>query len=276
MKKTAEKHFKNNGNIPAGFFSMQNSRRTLVKYYPFPKIQKRTPSMLNTTLKLHTLLILLVCGTLFLPACGKKTEVKSQTVSETVLNTPVTPVATVTSQSSADISMPVEKADTSAQADEEQADPTYNSEDSEAMDEVPMTKVAAAPKPAKKSAPEAEKPVAEANVAPAAAEPAMDAAASSTPEALASVPAEESPMDVQTPVKKKSGIMNALLWMIVIPVLLIGLVWFIWSMFHKRELPFQPAPPMGGLSPVSGFTAASNQAKAESESKGSFWNKKLF
>jgi hypothetical protein len=230
--------------------------------------------MLNPTPKIYALIILLACGILFLPACGKKTEVKSQNVSETVLNAAATPVATVGTQSSADITMPVEKAGSTAKADEEQTDPTESSEDSESMNEVPMTKAASAPKSEKKTAPEAVKPVTGA-ATPAAA--AMNTTPASTPVTMASVPTEDSPMEnVQAPAKKKSGLMNALLWMILIPVLIIGLVWFIWSMIHKRELPFQPAPPMGGLSPVSGFMAANNQVKAESESKGSFWNKKLF
>jgi hypothetical protein len=232
--------------------------------------------MLNTMPKIHAFVILLVCGALFFPACGKKTEVKSQTVSETVLNAAATPVASVTPQTSANVSMPAEKADSMVKADteEDQIDPTENTEDSETLDEVPMTKAASAPKPAKKAERETVKPVTEAS---AAAEAVTNAAASSTPEALAQVPADDSSIEnVQAPARKKSGLMNAFLWMILIPILIIGLVWFIWSMLHKRELPFQPAPPMGGLSPVSGFTAVKNRMKAESEPRVSFWNKKLF
>jgi hypothetical protein len=272
-EKIAKKHIKNKTIFLTSFFSMQNSKETLVKYSLSQNFKKGCLPMLNPTPKIQAFLILLVCGALFLPACGKKNEVKSQAVPETVLKAAITPVATVTSQSSVGNSTPAEKVEAAVNADdEEQMDPTDSSADSETMDEVPMTKAASAPKPRKKAEPVAAKSITETAAAGNAA-----VSAASTPEAMAPVPAEDSSMEnVQVPAKKKNGLMNALLWMILIPVLLIGLIWFIWSMFHKRELPFQPAPPMGGLSPVSGFTAMKNQIQAESESKVSFWNKKLF
>ena len=88
------------------------------------------------------------------------------------------------------------------------------------------------------------------------------------------------PATNQTPVVetaapvKKSGGSHWFIWLLV--VVLLGLVgWYFWSKSREGH-PGQPMPPTGGLSPVSGFTALKDKIEEESESKPSFWSKKIF
>ena len=93
---------------------------------------------------------------------------------------------------------------------------------------------------------------------------------SALPSSPKSTPAMETPMPI-----KKSGGSHWLLWILVL--LVVGLIgWYFWSKSQEGHHPGQPAPPMGGLSPVSGFTAVKDQIEEENGSKPSFWNKKLF
>ena len=94
--------------------------------------------------------------------------------------------------------------------------------------------------------------------------------ASTLPGTPKQTPALETPM----PVKKSAGA-HWFLWLLVLIVLgLIG--WYFWSKNQEGQHPGQPAPPLGGLSPVSGFTAVKDRIEEEDGSKPSFWNKKLF
>jgi hypothetical protein len=76
------------------------------------------------------------------------------------------------------------------------------------------------------------------------------------------------------PVKKKSGGSRWLLWLLG-AVALAGAGWYLWSKKHPPDSS-EPMPPVGGLSPVSGFTAVKDNIEEESPSEPSFWSKKLF
>ena len=82
-------------------------------------------------------------------------------------------------------------------------------------------------------------------------------------------PAVESPAPV-----KKSG--SHFLWWLLLFLILVGIGWYFWSKNHADEDEFQPHPPSGGLSPVSGFTGIKHQLEPEASKPESFWTKKLF
>ena len=75
---------------------------------------------------------------------------------------------------------------------------------------------------------------------------------------------------------KKSGAFHWVLWLLVIIVLgVIG--WYFWSRSRSHsDQSGQPTPPMGGLSPVSGYTAVKDRIEDEAEGKPSLWSKKIF
>jgi hypothetical protein len=74
------------------------------------------------------------------------------------------------------------------------------------------------------------------------------------------------------PVRKKSGSHWPLIIAIIILVAALG--FYFWT---KKTPPHNdfPLPPMGGLSPVGGFTAMKNKIRQESK-KQSVWTKKIF
>jgi hypothetical protein len=82
-------------------------------------------------------------------------------------------------------------------------------------------------------------------------------------------PVVESPVPV-----KKSG--SHFLWWLLLFLILVGIGWYFWSKNHAEEDEFQPHPPTGGLSPVSGFTGIKHQLEPEASKPESFWTKKLF
>ena len=87
----------------------------------------------------------------------------------------------------------------------------------------------------------------------------------------AQMPAMETPAPVQ-----KSGGAHWFLWFLVLLVLG-GIGWYFWSKNQSdNNMPSQPKPPTGGLSPVSGFTGVKGHVEDEGESKPSFWSKKIF
>ena len=71
---------------------------------------------------------------------------------------------------------------------------------------------------------------------------------------------------------KKSGSHWPLILAII--ALLAAIGFYLWT---KKAPPHNdfPLPPMGGLSPVGGFTAMRNKVKQENKKK-SLWNKKVF
>jgi hypothetical protein len=98
---------------------------------------------------------------------------------------------------------------------------------------------------------------------------------SSTPLATTQTTPNQTPaMDPVTPVKK-TGKSSKLLWLLLVPILA-GIGWYFWSKNQPHDHPSQPMPPVGGLSPVSGFTAVKDQIEDESAPETSFWFKKLF
>lgn len=76
-----------------------------------------------------------------------------------------------------------------------------------------------------------------------------------------------------TAVPQKSG--SHFLWWLLLILILAGIGWYFWSKNHSDEDEFQPHPPSGGLSPVSGFTGTRDLA-AEEKKAPSIWTRKLF
>ena len=62
------------------------------------------------------------------------------------------------------------------------------------------------------------------------------------------------------------------LWLVVLGLLGGGGYWY-WSHRNENNSPYQPQPPVGGLSPVSGFTA---RRTTPGPKKISIWKRKLF
>jgi len=87
-------------------------------------------------------------------------------------------------------------------------------------------------------------------------------------------PAQTPAMETAAPVAKSGG-SHLLLWLLLI-IVLGGVGWYFWSKNHPEDHVDQPMPPVGGLSPVSGFTALKDQIEEESPSETSFWSKKIF
>jgi hypothetical protein len=78
-------------------------------------------------------------------------------------------------------------------------------------------------------------------------------------------------MEGSTNPKPKSG-SHWFLWLVVLALLGLGAYWY-WSHRKEDDSPYQPQPPVGGLSPVSGFTA---RKKMPESKKTSFWKRNLF
>jgi cobalamin biosynthesis Mg chelatase CobN len=85
---------------------------------------------------------------------------------------------------------------------------------------------------------------------------------------IATTPAVET-----TAVAQKSG--SHFLWWLLLILILAGIGWYFWSKNHSDEDEFQPHPPSGGLSPVSGYTGTRDLA-AEEKKAPSLWTRKLF
>ncbi|MGH7739951.1 MAG: hypothetical protein ACREL1_07370 [bacterium] len=65
------------------------------------------------------------------------------------------------------------------------------------------------------------------------------------------------------------------LWWLLLILILAGLGWYFWSKNHNDDDEFQPHPPSGGLSPVSGYTGLKGLSADEKKNK-SIWTRKLF
>lgn len=80
-------------------------------------------------------------------------------------------------------------------------------------------------------------------------------------------------METTATAADKGGFPTWILWVLGIAALG-GLGYMAWAKRQAAE-ESQPMPPVGGLSPVSGFTALKDQIEEETP-KPSFWSKKLF
>jgi len=89
-----------------------------------------------------------------------------------------------------------------------------------------------------------------------------------------STPNSTPSMETATPVKKSGG--SSWIWWILLILALGGAGWYFWSKNQSEGGSSQPKPPVGGLSPVSGFTAVKDKIEDESQEGTSFWSKKLF
>jgi hypothetical protein len=85
---------------------------------------------------------------------------------------------------------------------------------------------------------------------------------------VAATPVVETPAPVQ-----KSG--SHFLWWLLLILILAGIGWYFWSKNHSDEDEFQPHPPSGGLSPVSGYTGTKH-LEADEKKAPSIWTRKLF
>lgn len=98
------------------------------------------------------------------------------------------------------------------------------------------------------------------------------AASVNTPE---TAPKQTPAVETTLPVKKNGGF-HWLLWLLVL-IVIGGIVWYFLSKNREHnDQTGQPTPPMGGLSPVSGFTAVKDHIEDEAETKPSIWFKKIF
>jgi hypothetical protein len=163
-------------------------------------------------------------------------NVKSQKASETVLNAEPTPMAS--SSGTADIGMPDEKGNgTPINTYTERIKRTKTSKG---------TKITLTP----------------------------STAISTTAEvATPTTPKETPAMETTAPVIRSGG--SHWIWWTLLVVVLGGIGWYFWSK-NQSDDHSQPMPPVGGLSPVSGFTAVKDRIEDDSETKTSFWSKKLF
>lgn len=86
-------------------------------------------------------------------------------------------------------------------------------------------------------------------------------------------PVPPPPVDTTTPPAKTGG--SHWIWWVLLVLVLGGVGWFLKNKNQSGDFS-QPNPPVGGLSPVSGFTGVKNNIEDESDSEPSFWSKKLF
>ena len=196
---------------------------------------------MNTYTQRLSAFALLAAMALLLPACGSKGEVKSQKAPETVLSPESTPteVATVTTASS-DIAMPAETDKTDS------APASYV----EKIKRVKGSKIITTPETTAVNTPV------------------------STPQ---NTPLATPVMDAtEPPPAKKSG-SGWILW-VLLALVGGGGGWYFWTKRQEDAAihPPQPKPPVGGLSPVSGFTGKRDEIEAKNPSKPSIWSKKLF
>lgn len=205
------------------------------------------------------LLSLLVLAVGVLPACGKKTvrtEIKqdadtiaaSETVTPTTESTSVSTAATTTESSTAastgeDLASAADATDTSSLAPENQTTETVVMEKPAPKPQPPTVQAAAPASPAPPAATKpADTPVAAAAAANNAPPPADQAAAAS--------PVESTPVEASA--NGKGGF--PWIWILLLILLAVG-AWYYWhSKKTARPSLLQPHPPLGGLSPVSGFT----------------------
>jgi hypothetical protein len=75
-----------------------------------------------------------------------------------------------------------------------------------------------------------------------------------------------------TPAPAPKGGSHFLWWLLLI-LILAGIGWYFWSKNHSDDDEFQPHPPSGGLSPVSGYTGTK---ELEEKKSPSIWTRKLF
>lgn len=200
------------------------------------------------------MLLLLLSSAFIFPACGSN-EVKSQKAAETVLKSDKTvPPPPMVSMSPTVAPSATQTASATKTATGTDSDHSYTSHKSSSSSSHTSAKRIVMTKATKKPVP-------------------MMAAPLVTP-----VPTQASmPMETFTPVAtaaapKKSGSHWPLIIAIIALVAAVG--FYFWT---KKAPPHNdfPLPPMGGLSPVSGFTAMRNKVQQETK-KQSIWNKKLF
>lgn len=89
------------------------------------------------------------------------------------------------------------------------------------------------------------------------------------------IPIKTPTMETAAPLKAKGG-SHWFLWVLVV-LIVGGIGWYFWSKKQSENphFPAQPKPPVGGVSPVSGFMAVKDRIEDDSD-KPSFWSKKLF
>ncbi len=108
---------------------------------------------------------------------------------------------------------------------------------------------------------------------------AVKAPVSTVPLASAPTPLPTQDISSATPVAEpaavpqKSG--SHFLWWLLLILILAGIGWYFWSKNHSDEDEFQPHPPSGGLSPVSGYTGTKH-LEADEKKAPSIWTRKLF
>jgi hypothetical protein len=89
----------------------------------------------------------------------------------------------------------------------------------------------------------------------------------------ASTPNQTPAVETPAPVTRSGG--SHWFWWVLLIVVLGGVGYYFYSKSQSGG-PFQPNPPTGGLSPVSGFTAVQDRIEDESQAEPSIWTRKLF
>lgn len=198
---------------------------------------------MNTQTRSLLFILLLGSAVVLLPACGSKTDVKSENPPETVLNPEGTPV----SNGEADLSTGNTSINTYVKGsgvERSYVEKIHRTKGPKSTTTITTTPLASSegvttPVPT---------PVMTTNPTPS--------------------------MESATPVKRKGG-SHWLLWSLV-GLVLAGVGWYFWNKSQEGRGPGQPMPPTGGLSPVSGFTAMKDRIEDETVSKPSIWSKKIF
>jgi hypothetical protein len=196
----------------------------------------------------------------FLPACGGN-EIKGQNPPETVLNPELTPTPQASQSTNLDISSPAAETtpqpktnfdfDTKERPVSKSVVRSYKEKIAriKGPHSIQTVQVVTTPTPQIASA-ETNQP---------------------TPTVEPITSQSQTPMDASTSLKPQKS-SHWFLWLVVLGLLGGGGYWY-WSHRNENESPYQPQPPVGGLSPVSGFTAKRILREAK---KPPFWNRSLF
>jgi hypothetical protein len=203
------------------------------------------------------LIALLGAMALFLPACGGN-QIKGQNPPETVLNSEPTPTPDM-----GEFYTPTPIAETAQ---------VKKSDDSDTLTP-PVSKKVARSYKQKIARMKATEAAVNAQVSPTSTPQVTPVVASVITPTVVPAPIQaQPPMESTTNSTPKKG-SHWFLWLVVLVILGGGAYWY-FTRNKDEETPYQPQPPVGGLSPVSGYTGL--KRSSSSHKKTSIWNRKLF
>jgi hypothetical protein len=182
-----------------------------------------------------------------LPACGSQNTVKNDQNKETVLNPETTPVSSGTEN----LGVPGENTSINTYVKNGNQSPTKSYVEKIHRTKGPKSKTTITTTPVTSNE-NVETPV----------------------PTTVTTPKETPQVESPAPMKKAGG-SHWLLWTLVVLVLA-GIGYYFWNKSQDNKPPTMPAPPTGGLSPVSGFTAIKGKIEDLEKRKPSIWFKKIF